>query len=281
MIWRCSCLSPTSDQRICGKRTVTPKWPANGKLRTREYLTEAEVERLMAAAKGNRYGHRDATMAFVAFRHGLRAAELVDLRWGPPCTSAESRKVPLAPILSLGTHRQMVQGFFDGRAAWWAVACRALPCARARFCGCNHRRLKRKCRDSVSIPAIRVGAAMPAKETKQQIEAELNASERDRVQAKFRELIANWDQFETRLRHEERKVWQPHRSHHDPYSDRFLRIGMNAQIAAAIGARLAHLGDIVANKQVPPNIQAEIDQINAAGDSALEQLKNVTAARKK
>jgi hypothetical protein len=122
---------------------------------------------------------------------------------------------------------------------------------------------------------------MPAKETKQQIEAELNASERDRVQAKFRELIANWDQFETRLRHEERKVWQPHRSHHDPYSDRFLRIGMNAQIAAAIGARLAHLGDIVANKQVPPNIQAEIDQINAAGDSALEQLKNVTAARKK
>ena len=36
------------------KRTVTPKRPPNGKLRTREYLTEAEVERLMAAAKGNR-----------------------------------------------------------------------------------------------------------------------------------------------------------------------------------------------------------------------------------
>ena len=50
-------------------------------VRTREYLTEAEVERLMEAAKGNRYGHRDATMALVAYRHGLRAAELVDLRW--------------------------------------------------------------------------------------------------------------------------------------------------------------------------------------------------------
>ena len=36
------------------KRTVTPKRLPNGKLRTREYLTEAEVERLMAAAKGNR-----------------------------------------------------------------------------------------------------------------------------------------------------------------------------------------------------------------------------------
>ncbi len=63
------------------KRTVTPKRLPNGKMRTREYLTEAEVERLMAAAKGNRYGHRDATMALVAYRHGLRASELVDLRW--------------------------------------------------------------------------------------------------------------------------------------------------------------------------------------------------------
>jgi len=50
-------------------------------LRTREYLTEAEVEKLMNAAKGNRYGHRDATMGLVAYRHGLRAAEVVDLRW--------------------------------------------------------------------------------------------------------------------------------------------------------------------------------------------------------
>src|SRR5262245_57739252 len=49
--------------------------------RTREYLTEAEVERLMKAATRNRWGHRDATMMLVAYRHGLRASELVDLRW--------------------------------------------------------------------------------------------------------------------------------------------------------------------------------------------------------
>jgi site-specific recombinase XerD len=63
------------------KRTVTPTRPPNADLRTREYLTEAEVERLMDAAKGNRWGHRDATMVLVAYRHGLRASELVDLRW--------------------------------------------------------------------------------------------------------------------------------------------------------------------------------------------------------
>jgi integrase len=63
------------------KRTVTPKRAKNSELRTREYLTEHEVESLMAAARKNRYGHRDATMILIAFRHGLRASEVVDLRW--------------------------------------------------------------------------------------------------------------------------------------------------------------------------------------------------------
>ena len=36
------------------KRTVTPRRRRNGDLRTREYLTEHEVERLIAAAKRNR-----------------------------------------------------------------------------------------------------------------------------------------------------------------------------------------------------------------------------------
>jgi integrase len=63
------------------KRTVTPKRLPNADLRTRKHLTEAEVERLMNAARKNRWGHRDATMVLVAYRHGFRPAELVDLRW--------------------------------------------------------------------------------------------------------------------------------------------------------------------------------------------------------
>src|SRR5262249_37178020 len=51
-------------------------------VRTREYLTTAEIERLMAAArKSSRYGHRDATMILIGYRHGLRASELCDLQW--------------------------------------------------------------------------------------------------------------------------------------------------------------------------------------------------------
>jgi hypothetical protein len=62
-------------------RTVTPRRPPNADLRTREHLTEVEVERLMDAARKNRWGHRDATMVLVAYRHGFRPAEHVDLRW--------------------------------------------------------------------------------------------------------------------------------------------------------------------------------------------------------
>jgi type 1 fimbriae regulatory protein FimB/type 1 fimbriae regulatory protein FimE len=62
-------------------RTVAPRRPKNGDIRTREHLTIDEVERLIEAAKNNRYGHRDALMVLLAFRHGLRAAEVCDLRW--------------------------------------------------------------------------------------------------------------------------------------------------------------------------------------------------------
>ena len=54
----------------------------NSSVRTREYLKTSEIERLMAAArKSSRYGHRDATMILIGYRHGLRASELCDLQW--------------------------------------------------------------------------------------------------------------------------------------------------------------------------------------------------------
>jgi integrase len=62
-------------------RTVTPRRKPNADLKTREYLTPDEVETLLAAVRSNRHGARDAAMILTAYRHGLRAAELVDLRW--------------------------------------------------------------------------------------------------------------------------------------------------------------------------------------------------------
>jgi len=60
-------------------RTVPIRKP-NSKLRSREYLTVKEVERLMETARKNRRGHRDATMILLAFRHGLRPSEVCALK---------------------------------------------------------------------------------------------------------------------------------------------------------------------------------------------------------
>ena len=57
-----------------------PKVP-NADRRRREHLTPAEIDRLIAAARGlGRHGDRDAAMILLAYRHGLRVSELTGLR---------------------------------------------------------------------------------------------------------------------------------------------------------------------------------------------------------
>ena len=47
----------------------------------RQYFTEAELGKLISAARKGRYGHRDATLILIMARHGLRVTEAVDLEW--------------------------------------------------------------------------------------------------------------------------------------------------------------------------------------------------------
>jgi integrase len=77
--------SPTSasaerSQPCNVNRKVAPR-RANAELRSREYLTPAEIARLSEAAKDGRWGLRDATLIMVAYRHGLRAKEAAELEW--------------------------------------------------------------------------------------------------------------------------------------------------------------------------------------------------------
>jgi site-specific recombinase XerD len=68
--------------RQTGMVGIQPSTMISGTVRLRRprgYLTEAEIEKLMAVARRDaRYGHRDATAILVAYRRGLRASELVD-----------------------------------------------------------------------------------------------------------------------------------------------------------------------------------------------------------
>jgi type 1 fimbriae regulatory protein FimE len=59
-----------------------PPKPKNTDRRTREYLTPTEVAQLLRAARHvGRHGHRDTTLIFLMYRHGLRVSEVNSLRW--------------------------------------------------------------------------------------------------------------------------------------------------------------------------------------------------------
>jgi integrase len=86
------------------KRTVMPTRRPNSELRPREHLTEREVEKLIAAAKGNRHGARDSTMILIGFRHGLRASELCELQWSDVEFESATLHIRRAKGGSTGTH---------------------------------------------------------------------------------------------------------------------------------------------------------------------------------
>ena len=47
---------------------------------SKDFLTEAEMKRFLDAARHGRYDARNYAMMLMAYRHGLRVSELVDLR---------------------------------------------------------------------------------------------------------------------------------------------------------------------------------------------------------
>lgn len=59
-----------------------PKKPKNSEQRSREYLTDTEIEQLRKAARcTGRHGLRDDAIILLMFRHGLRVSEIIALQW--------------------------------------------------------------------------------------------------------------------------------------------------------------------------------------------------------
>ena len=86
MIARLKLVEPCNENRqvaadqVVDARIMPIRQP-NADLRSREYLTPAEIEKLIKAAKDGRWGQRDACLIIVAYRHGLRAKEACELEW--------------------------------------------------------------------------------------------------------------------------------------------------------------------------------------------------------
>jgi len=60
---------------------VTVRGTIGRRARTREHLLESEVEKLISAARKNRYGVRDSTLILILFTHGLRVSEALQATW--------------------------------------------------------------------------------------------------------------------------------------------------------------------------------------------------------
>src|SRR5271156_887265 len=74
--------APEPRSRAAPSPSIPPRRQSNLDRRTREYLTPAEVEKLLqASSKVGRHGARDRTLILLAYRHGLRVSELVTMRW--------------------------------------------------------------------------------------------------------------------------------------------------------------------------------------------------------
>lgn len=59
-------------------RAKTKKIVVDG--REKDFLTESEIRRFFDAARSGRHGIRDYLLMLMAFRHGLRVSELIDIR---------------------------------------------------------------------------------------------------------------------------------------------------------------------------------------------------------
>jgi integrase len=118
--------------------------------RLRTYLTRDEVASLLRAAQKSRHGARNHAMILLAYRHALRASELVQLRWSDVdldrgtiyCRRAKGSRSSVHPLkrdevvalVRLHGHRERDAGLFVfpsergdrmSRSAFWGVVAQA------------------------------------------------------------------------------------------------------------------------------------------------------------
>jgi type 1 fimbriae regulatory protein FimB/type 1 fimbriae regulatory protein FimE len=73
-----------------------------------KYLRPEQVAALITAAKAGRYGQRDALMISLAYHHGLRVTELVELRWN--AIDFKRADIAINRLKGSKSNRQPLQG---------------------------------------------------------------------------------------------------------------------------------------------------------------------------
>jgi hypothetical protein len=122
---------------------------------------------------------------------------------------------------------------------------------------------------------------MPKKQTRESIEAELNASEFERMSVKFEILIRDLDNLEMRLRELEKRRGIPDFYGTKSLPERMAALGMSKEGIDGISDALdavtkAHLGKM---GEIPERMRRRFDEMADAETSALDQLQGILDAR--
>lgn len=94
---------PATEMHRVGRKSDAEYGPDGHK-----YVTPAKVAALIKAAKANRYGVRDALMISMAYHHGLRVTELVELRWN--AIDFKRADIAINRLKGSKSNRQPLQG---------------------------------------------------------------------------------------------------------------------------------------------------------------------------
>jgi type 1 fimbriae regulatory protein FimB len=70
----------TTQSNDADSRNVKSEMKGTVDGRSKDYLTEAEMKRFLDAARSGRHGVRDYALLLMAYRHGMRVSELIDVR---------------------------------------------------------------------------------------------------------------------------------------------------------------------------------------------------------
>jgi hypothetical protein len=124
---------------------------------------------------------------------------------------------------------------------------------------------------------------MPEKQTRESIEAELNASEDRRLALQLKEAIRELDELEAELQRLEKARGLPAFSRTKPLRERMAALGMRREAIDCISDLLDAMskGELGKMDEVPEGIRRKLAERTEASISALGQLQDILDARQK
>ena len=124
---------------------------------------------------------------------------------------------------------------------------------------------------------------MPAKQTKESIEAELNASERDRAVQRMREVIRDHEEFERDLQEREAEAGLPTFYRSKPIVERMAAVGMSQAAIDHVSTWLDAINKIGSGRsdELPDHVKGELAADADAELSGAELLAGIVQNHRK